>query len=390
MATSAKNFTINNGLNNEFIITIKQNDSLLPMVIVDNGLNDRTTSFSPNMSYFPYQKYVPAITGVPAVAGQSFIPSFPGIEGKVEINKVYLGTPVHASIYIVYINDTAFSVTYSDTTHGSKHGLLSAIKTLINASSAVNAIVVASVDNDILVITGKTLGVSYRVNTNGINGSLTSSVVQESIVPVAAVAGREYIASVPAIIASPAISEKNAYYKYSGEPTVLDLTNFIPSSSVDNIYLEFSEAIESVKANGITINMINGKYNIGTSKKITIVKNSTEELSSIPTININITASIANSYNDTFKLYLIDLETEQIESTIDMDDTKSDGYISVHSAVNGQIKIVMNPSLTSRLKKERGPKEDRYYLRPTYRIAIECDTLNNGNFVAKLENVYID
>ena len=95
-------------------------------------------------------------------------------------------------------------------------------------------------------------------------------------------------------------------------------------------------------------------------------------------------------YSDTFKLLLINLDTDQIESTIDMDDTKADGYISVYDDANGQIKIIMNSTLTDRLEKERGPKEDRYYLKPTYRMAIECDTMNNGNFVIKLKNISVD
>ena len=95
-------------------------------------------------------------------------------------------------------------------------------------------------------------------------------------------------------------------------------------------------------------------------------------------------------YSDTFKLTMFNRDTEAIEAVLDMDDAKVDGYIAIHNDANGQIKIVMNPALTNKLEKERGPKEDRYYLKPTYRIAIECDTLNNGNFVAKLENVYID
>lgn len=95
-------------------------------------------------------------------------------------------------------------------------------------------------------------------------------------------------------------------------------------------------------------------------------------------------------HSDTFKLTMFNRDTEAIEAVLDMDDTKVDGYIAIHNDANGQIKIVMNPALTSKLEKERGPKEDRYYLRPTYRIAIECDTLNNGNFVAKIADVYID
>ena len=95
-------------------------------------------------------------------------------------------------------------------------------------------------------------------------------------------------------------------------------------------------------------------------------------------------------YSDTFKLLLINLDTDQIESTIDMDSTNTDGFIDVYDDANGQIRVTMNTTLTNRLEKERGPKEDRYYLKPTYRMAIECNTINNGNFVIKLKNISVD
>lgn len=95
-------------------------------------------------------------------------------------------------------------------------------------------------------------------------------------------------------------------------------------------------------------------------------------------------------YSDTFKLLLINLDTDQVESTIDMDSTKADGFIDVYDDANGQIRVTMNPTLTDRLEKERGPKEDRYYLKPTYRMSIECNTMNNGNFVIKLKNISVD
>ena len=95
-------------------------------------------------------------------------------------------------------------------------------------------------------------------------------------------------------------------------------------------------------------------------------------------------------YSDTFKLLLINLDTDQIESTIDMDSTKADGFIDVYDDANGQIRVTMNPMLTNRLEKERGAKADRYYLKPTYRMSIECNTMNNGNFVIKLKNISVD
>lgn len=93
---------------------------------------------------------------------------------------------------------------------------------------------------------------------------------------------------------------------------------------------------------------------------------------------------------DTFKLSLINQDTEQTEFELDMDNQDPNGYIAIHNDVNGQIKIVMNKVMTDRLEKERGPKEDRYYLKPTYRILLEGNTTNNGYQVSKLNNVYID
>lgn len=94
--------------------------------------------------------------------------------------------------------------------------------------------------------------------------------------------------------------------------------------------------------------------------------------------------------SDTFKMHLFHLETDVLETTLYSTESNDDGEIIIYDDANGQIKIVMSSDLTGRLKKERGPKEERYYLKPTYRIAIECDTINNGKFVAKLNRVFVD
>lgn len=94
--------------------------------------------------------------------------------------------------------------------------------------------------------------------------------------------------------------------------------------------------------------------------------------------------------SDTFKLVLFHLDTDSIESEINMDNTNLDGFIEVYDAPSGRIMITLNTHLTNRLIKERGPKVDKYYLKPTYRIAIDCDTVDNGKFVIKLRNVSID
>jgi hypothetical protein len=85
---------------------------------------------------------------------------------------------------------------------------------------------------------------------------------------------------------------------------------------------------------------------------------------------------------DTFSLKLYNLETNsQIQGT--------ESVVTVHDMNNGQIKLVFPDALVESLISERGKKEDRYYLKPTYRIVIDCDTTNNGKFVAKIPLVYV-
>ena len=85
---------------------------------------------------------------------------------------------------------------------------------------------------------------------------------------------------------------------------------------------------------------------------------------------------------DTFSLKLYNLETGvQVPGT--------ESVVTVHDTSNGQIKIIFPNTLVDSLVGERGKKADRYYLKPTYRIAIDCNTTNNGKFVAKVPLVYV-
>ena len=92
---------------------------------------------------------------------------------------------------------------------------------------------------------------------------------------------------------------------------------------------------------------------------------------------------------DTFIAKLYNLETKELVIVVTGDATDN-GQITVHDAANGQILIVLNNTAANELVSERGDKIDRYYLKPTYRLAIDCDTLNNGNFVAKIAEVYVE
>lgn len=93
---------------------------------------------------------------------------------------------------------------------------------------------------------------------------------------------------------------------------------------------------------------------------------------------------------DSFTLSLIKLDSDEVIAVIDNLVATVNGEISIHDINNGQIKVIFNTALTSTLTKERGKKVDRYYNKPTYRLSIEANTLNNGKFTAKVVEVYID
>ena len=92
--------------------------------------------------------------------------------------------------------------------------------------------------------------------------------------------------------------------------------------------------------------------------------------------------------SDTFEATLYKLEDNSVVGTVDMTDG-ANGQLSVYDSANGQIMLVLKDALVSTLELERGSKADRYYAKPMYRVAIECKTVNNGNFIAKIDNVYV-
>lgn len=58
--------------------------------------------------------------------------------------------------------------------------------------------------------------------------------------------------------------------------------------------------------------------------------------------------------------------------------------------IDGQISLVIPEADTANLVSFRGAEEDRYYLRPTYKLVLKCVTVNNGDFIAKVAEIYVD
>lgn len=64
--------------------------------------------------------------------------------------------------------------------------------------------------------------------------------------------------------------------------------------------------------------------------------------------------------------------------------------LTVTSATDGKVSLVLTSSDVSNLVSDKGSKVDRFYGRPSYKLIIECNTQNNGNFIAKVPEVYVD
>lgn len=84
---------------------------------------------------------------------------------------------------------------------------------------------------------------------------------------------------------------------------------------------------------------------------------------------------------DTFVTKLFKMSDGSVVATLDTE---------VLDAGSGKIKITVSDVVVSGLEVERGDKADYYYSKPLYRLAIDCDTLNNGKFVAKIDKVYVE
>jgi hypothetical protein len=84
---------------------------------------------------------------------------------------------------------------------------------------------------------------------------------------------------------------------------------------------------------------------------------------------------------DTFTAELIQLSDSSVVLT------KS---LVIADAANGKVSLLITEVEANALTGERGSKTDRYYLRPVYKLVIACSTTNNGDFIAKVPEVYVD
>ena len=58
--------------------------------------------------------------------------------------------------------------------------------------------------------------------------------------------------------------------------------------------------------------------------------------------------------------------------------------------VTSTSQVVFSQLEANGLLAERGDRADYYYSKPMYKLVIDCDTVNNGKFVAKVAKVYVE
>lgn len=381
-------FTINKGVDNIFTFVIKQTGTTMPMEIVNNEIR-KTKSITPVTSYVPYVpevKYVPAKPAVTAHPGQEYIPT---VEGKTENYHIFANGLNTGKTYSIQINTIVISLAYNSATHVNKYDYLNALRNLINANATISALLTATVDENILKLTGKTKGTSYTVNGSD---AFTIVEVQTAVQAVAGqsyIAPREYSPAVPEVPYRPAI---DPHYIATNQALSVDLTDLLNGLNIQKIEIQPEVAVKSVKVGNTTINLVNGWYNLQTSKIFTVtpIENTDKLDKPLPSIELRIKVTLTDTI-DKFYLKLFDIENGEMVLAIDsIDETVNGSKIEIEDAANGKIQVILKKEDVENLEVERGDKVDRYYLRPNYRLLIDCDTVNNGMFSAKLDYIYVE
>ena len=93
------------------------------------------------------------------------------------------------------------------------------------------------------------------------------------------------------------------------------------------------------------------------------------------------TLPMAIEPTDTFNAKLLSIKDGSVVATF---------TTNIVNAKNGKIKLTLDSNTVNGLSIERGERADYYYSKPLYKLVIDCNTVNNGKFVAKVHKVYVE
>lgn len=64
--------------------------------------------------------------------------------------------------------------------------------------------------------------------------------------------------------------------------------------------------------------------------------------------------------------------------------------LTIGNPKEGEVKLSLTPTNIAPLERDVGTKANRSYLKPHYSLLIEANTANQGSFLIRVEDVYID
>lgn len=100
---------------------------------------------------------------------------------------------------------------------------------------------------------------------------------------------------------------------------------------------------------------------------------------------------LTNDADSDFVGKLIKIADNSVPVDVDIDIVRK-GYMAdgVTKYDDGKIEMTISGAGVANLVSEKGTKADRYYLKPTYKLLIQCDTVGNGKFIARVDEVFVD
>jgi 5S rRNA maturation endonuclease (ribonuclease M5) len=93
--------------------------------------------------------------------------------------------------------------------------------------------------------------------------------------------------------------------------------------------------------------------------------------------------------SDVFEFYLFKHEDNILIAKITSIED-ANGSIVFTDKDNGEITIKIKKELADTLTGSKGTYADRYYLKPKHYGLIDAVTLNNGNFISRIEEIFVD
>lgn len=360
-------FVINKNQNNEFVFTIKKLGSVDAMPI-------HTSSVSRIDTISRTVEVIESSDGI-AANSQLITNAIPGTKEQYEITVDSLSTMVNNTTYEIVINSTTINTTYLSATHNTEYKFLQAVKASIVANATINAIVDCIVDENKLIITHKTTGTSFTVN---VNDKFFILQTQYASPDVPAVYG-------PAV-AIPAVA---GYKKAISETLNLNVVKYDNSRTPTSI--KFKADVANI--NLITGCTLSGGYWILNNLSTESVEVSFNEINIDPAIEYSVDIETITEYStgDTFIARVYKLDTG-IQYGVDISTVaNTDGNIILApEGLEGKITLKLTNVYCTAMESAKGSAADRYYLKPGYRLAIECDTIENGKFTAKVPLVYVE